>query len=319
MTSESKIDSNTKGDDMKKNTAATVALTALLAGLSVALPGCVETTDTKNYIPENLRYVAHTIPTERQIQIARDLGCPEEAIRSFKKDGLSHTGFQRIMAAEMLLDHLENKYNETFKPLWISTPWLMDNKYELCVVATSGPFAPTPPFSGDEFRVSYMLGPEEAPAEEHIYETYFRALFEEEFEGHLKRLVHEVYDDTKAGGVLIDVTMGTGGRNYTFGPDTDLWERRTEVYGSMEIFLPPWCELSKEEYDALSEKLKRHMETNKMDVSWSICVITIDVDELNTNAALIAMRDSTEEHPTYKWLEHIHVRSSKLLADEGEE
>lgn len=291
--------------DPKKAVAAAVA--AALVSSGAVLPGCsIPGFSVTNPIP----YERGTIPNERQIQIARDLGVSESVIEEqFLVDGLDSESFDRIMHAEHMLDHLEEKYGETFKPNWIVPPYMNAKNYEMEVTVTSGEH------EGSKCRVEYYWKDIEEP---YYKDSYFYVLKYKEYEDYLAELVSDVYGDASSSGLAVEIGTSSSTFGDEYSPDTDVRQHGLSLAGHVRIFFPPSCDLTEEEYYALHEEFLDHFAENGVDVIYTIMVITKvrEKDEgkpFTADIAWLANRENTEENPTYKWEISSHVSTERSI------
>lgn len=290
--------------DPRKAIAAVV--TTVLLGSAALLPGCMlPGFNVTNPIP----YESGVIPTERQLQIARDLGVSEKVIEEkYLVEGLDSESFDRIMHAEHMLDHLEEKYGEIFKPNWI----IREQHYEMEVTVASGEFEEA------TCEIRYYWKDLDEP---YYADNYYPILKQYEYKSYLTELVEEVYGESREDTYALDAGLGTAVLlDDEIGPNTDVRRPGLRLAGHVYIYFPPTCELTKDEYDALHEEFLDLFAEKGIEVSYRIMVITklLEKDEgkpFTPNIAWAANRASTDEDPTFKWEILSHISTERDIKE----
>lgn len=243
-------------------------------------------------------------PTERHVEIARDLGCAEETLSTLREGRWPNWSTKAAVThAELILDRLSERYGEEFKAKSISIPQLLDDSYRFRGEVESGPYA------GTGVSAQYVWANQEEPF---VQDSYIETLRDGEYKEYLRSIVREVYAGTEGAKGVMEVDAGGEYYGKLADPYAPIEEyvRQTNG-GDVELYFPPDCSLSEEEYYGLIGKLKEAFEERGANVVIGARVITELVEgaegkEFSLYWARNSMIASTEEHPTYKWevIEH---------------
>lgn len=274
---------HSKGEDVDARKA---ALSALLAS-TFMLAGCAISEGAES---ESSSYVQGTIPTEQQVKIARDLGADDEEVAKMLREGMDKEEYRYVLYAEEMLEHLQDKYGESFKAVWISLPGPQQGRCELSVTAESGDFI------GSEFSMEYDDRDSNRPR---YADNYFNTLKAREFSDYLLELVRDIYAGTAASRGQVDTNITSSLHDDSFGPSTDVRERASEILGNIVIYLPPDCSLNETEYYELFDALEAYMVEKQMNLVCEIVFITELPEEFSSfslGAARAAYADGA-----YQW------------------
>ncbi|MDF2905334.1 MAG: hypothetical protein K0R34_655, partial [Herbinix sp.] len=105
--------------------------------------------------------------TERQEEVFRSYGLEEERIAKMKEEGLNYKEESFVDAAIMMLDYLEEKYEESFEVVGGDIPGILSDEYWITAQALEGKY------TGERFEV-YFRG------EAGITDGYIKFLKEDE-------------------------------------------------------------------------------------------------------------------------------------------
>lgn len=241
-------------------------------------------------------------PTERHVEIARDLGCTEETLATLREGRWPNWSTKAAVThAELILDRLSERYGEEFRAESISIPQLLDRSYRFRGEVESGPHA------GTEVSAQYVWANQEEPF---VQDSYIETLRDGEYKEYLRSIVREVLAGTEGEKAVMKVWAGGEDFGELADPRAPIEEyARQTSGGDVWLYFPPDCALSEEEYHGLIEGLKEEFEGRGMRTSISAWFITeivegVSYSETNPYWAQKSKAASTEEHPTYKWYVH---------------
>ena len=238
-------------------------------------------------------------PTERHVEIARDLGCTEETLATLREGRWPNWSTKAAVThAELILGRLSERYGEEFRAESISVPQLLDRSYRFRGEVESGPHA------GTGVSAQYVWANQEEPF---VQDSYIDTLRDGEYEEYLESIVREVLAGTEGEKAVMVVRAGGEDFGELADPYAPIEEYAKQGGGGhVDLYFPPDCALSEEEYYGLIGKLKEAFEGRGMRTgisSWFITEIVEGVSYSETNPywAYKSKAASTEEHPTYKW------------------
>ena len=266
-------------------------------------------------------------PTERQVQITRDL--IEEA--NYRDSGadrvLAGEGwpswrlFDFITHAETALDRMRERYGVAFRALngGYVLPGVGYPYYEFRMAATEGPLA------GRECRYRY-LSPDQAkgPAEES--DTYIDLLRHDEYVAYVFTAIDRAFAEHPGMHGAADVTSTGNDGLWAEMPDpkAPLKELLPHLASGIDIYISPASKVDREEYDAFNKSLGEELAGLKTDTSYELVYINRVTDPYKDKpfsfAAGYAARVAANSDESYiKWDQYVSVhRSGEVTWDDNE-
>jgi hypothetical protein len=118
------------------------------------LSGCDLISNNLKYTEPEVENTWKVEMTERQEAVFRSYGLEEERIAKMKEEGLNYKEESFVDAAIMMLDYLEEKYEESFEVVGGDIPGILSDEYWITAQALEGEYA------GERFEV-YFRGKED--------------------------------------------------------------------------------------------------------------------------------------------------------------
>ncbi len=189
---------------------------------------------------EEYEMQVYRTPTERELEILEDCNLSSDYMKEIKEKGMSVSVQSFVDTAQIMLDYLEEKYDEEFKVLGGEIPGVISGDYSIIAYATEGEYA------GEEFDVYYRVDEE---GNGYCEDGYFAILKNEEFQ----EMMQKRADETGEGWKVFTELSGTYGKEY--GTDTNISDIRPEdIYADLNCIMTP--QKSDEEYAKSLDKLR---------------------------------------------------------------
>lgn len=190
---------------------------------------------------EEYEMQVYRTPTEKELEILEDCNLSSDYMKEIKEKGMSISVQSFVDTAQIMLDYLEEKYDEEFKVLGGEIPGVISGDYSIIAYATEGEYA------GEEFDVYYCVDEE---GNGYCEDGYFAILKNEEFQ----EMMQKRADETGEGWKIFTKLSGTYGKEY--GRDTNFEEMETMgLSGNVRCIMSP--EVTEKEYVKMKEELKQ--------------------------------------------------------------
>ena len=256
-------------------------------------------------------------PTERQVQITRDL-IEEANYRDSGADRVlagegwpSERLFDFITHAETALDRMRERYGVEFRALngGYVLPGVGYSYYEFRVAATEGPL------EGEECSYTYR-SPDQAkgPAEES--DTYIDLLRRDEYTDYVLAAVNRAFDmHPDVHGAFAVTTVGNHGLWADIPkPNAPIGSVAKYLSGKVAIYLYPESAVNREEYDSFNRDIGELLLKKTTDVNYELVVIRKLTDSyldkpFSFNAGYAARSAGYKDGSYIKWDTRVSVTS----------
>ena len=131
---------------------------------------------------------AYRTPTEKELELLEDCNLSSEYMKEIKEKGMSISVQSFVDMAQIMLDYLEEKYDEEFKILGGEIPGVISGDYSIIAYATEGEYA------GEEFDVYYRVDEE---GNGYCKDGYFAIIKSMEVQEYLQNIAKKAGTDIK--------------------------------------------------------------------------------------------------------------------------
>ena len=277
-----------KETDMK----AKIVLALILSGM-LCLSGCKDSKTAEQKQNETAednkgkeKVQAYRTPTEQEMEILEGCNLSKDYMKEIKEKGMSLSVQSFVDTAQIMLDYLEEKYEEEFEVVGGEIPGIISGDYMIFAKATTGDYI------GKRFEVYYRVDEE---GKGYCEDGYFAILKNNEFQ----QMMQERADETGEGWKVFTELNGMYGKEYE--KDTQILEIESEmIHGDVNCIMTP--EKSEEEYVEALEKLRKEYGKDKYNIHIYYCQFLHLEDwerVYNYNVSNEVMREETEENPIY--------------------
>ena len=198
-----------------------------------------ETAEEKNKEEEKVQ--AYRTPTETEMEILEGCNLSKDYMREIKEKGMSLSVQSFVDTAQIMLDYLEEKYEEEFEVVGGEIPGIISGDYMIFAKATTGEYR------GERFEVYYQVDEE---GNGYCKDGYFAIIKSEEFQ----EMMQKRADETGEGWKVFAVLSGTYNERYT--KDTILSNiDPSTLRGEVRCIMTP--KKTEEEYERQKEELKK--------------------------------------------------------------
>lgn len=217
--------------------------------------------------------------TEQQEEVFRSYGLTEEEIEKMKIKGLSVREKSFVDTAILMLNYLEEKYEEKFQVVGGDIPGLLTNKFWIAAEACEGDYA------GEQFEVGYYDG-------YGFRDGYMAVVKQEEACEALIKLIQGVVSEFL---IFLDIS-GEYGDEITFNITGDELLKLVEYSYTIVLTNP---ELSEEEFNKISENIEKVLEENGVSSSGSVRYINEEINPNITEDELYELGEKKDDF--FKW------------------
>lgn len=242
----------TKGNGIKMKVKIIIAI--LVLGLT-CLGGCKDSKtieQKENKIAEENKaeeteVQAYRTPTEEELEILEGCNIPKDSMKKVKEEGMNLATQSFVDTAQIMLDYLEEKYEEKFKVVGGEIPGIISGDYMIFAQAAEGEHR------GERFEVYYQVDEE---GKGYCEDGYFAILKSREVEEYLREIAEGTGTDIKITGNL----YGKVGKEYT--KESTIEEikelnRKDDGHGiQINIFGFARPEISEEEFQRQAQALE---------------------------------------------------------------
>ena len=135
-----------------------IIIAIILCGM-ICLAGCrdskkEERQNKGEQKAEEYEMQVYRTPTEKELELLEDCNLSSDYMKEIKEKGMSISVQSFVDTAQIMLDYLEEKYDEEFKVLGGEIPGIISGDYSIIAYATEGEYA------GEEFDVYYRVDEE---------------------------------------------------------------------------------------------------------------------------------------------------------------
>lgn len=227
--------------------------------------GCSENTSQKtnglkesNSEAENHSDEEKPEMTVRQEEVFRSYGVSDEKLEEMKRDGLSYQEQSFVDTAIMMLDYLEEKYDEKFQVVGGDIPGILSDEYWITAEASEGEY------TGVKFDVYYY-------GENGYRDGYITLLKQKEACEALKELILSKFSD-----VLIFPSMTDEyGSELTLDNTGEQMLKIVSYYCDFVIINP---DMSEKKFNEISEAIEKYLNDNDVFASGSVLYLKEPVD-----------------------------------------
>lgn len=263
---------------------------AILAGVLAlslaAMPGCTTrpTTDDDRATREVLDMDDKI--TERDIEVARSLGAPEDVLASMREGEWPSTRSKKnVRYAELAEDHLSARYGETFRATEtrLSAGLMRDPHTVTCAVETGE-------HAGETCVASVLYTDDPRWADNYLY-----LRLHGEYERRLTAAAQEAFGDLPEGSWVMEAEMldkqypnvdtDPQGVEREVPPDATLKEAGVFVSGHLWVFVSSEGQLPEKDFDARAERMRDALDALDVRVIWSVDQITRPLDDAELTVA----------------------------------
>ena len=158
---------------------------------------------------EETEVQAYRTPTEEELEILEGCNLSNDSMKKVKEKGMNLATQSFVDTAQIMLNYLEEKYEEKFKVVGGEIPGIISGDYMIFAQAAEGEHR------GDRFEVYYQVDDD---GKGYCEDGYFAILKSGEMQEYLREIAEEVGTDIKITGNL----YGKVGKEYT--KDTNVEE-----------------------------------------------------------------------------------------------
>jgi hypothetical protein len=222
--------------------------------------------------------------TEQQEEIFRTYGLSDEEIEKMKKDGLSFGAQGFVDTALMMLNYLEEKYDEKFKVVGGSTPGLLSDEYWIKAEACEGEYAE------EKFDVYYW-------GEDGYTDGYIALLKQEEAAEALEKLLLSKFSNI----LIFSSISGEYGNELRLD---NTGEEMLKIVDYKFNIITTDSELSEVEFTKLSKAIEKLLEDNNVSSTGLVRYLDGPVDLNMTNEDLNRLLDNVD---VFRWNNYIRT------------
>lgn len=229
----------------------------ILCGM-MCLTGCADTkkeekqnkTEQKE---EEYEMQVYRTPTEKELELLEDCNLSSEYMKEIKEKGMSISVQSFVDTAQIMLDYLEEKYDEEFKILGGEIPGVISGDYSIIAYATEGEYA------GEEFDVYYRVDEE---GNGYCEDGYFAIIKEMEIQEYLQNIANKKGSDIKVIGAL----KGEVGKEYD--KQTKIEQISDEIVVYVFGYMRP--EVSEEEFQKQVLELEKEFQKTDFYINYTV-------------------------------------------------
>ena len=246
-----------------------------------------ETAEEKNKEEEKMQ--AYRTPTEQEMGILEGCNLSKDYMKEIKEKGMSLSVQSFVDTAQIMLDYLEEKYEEEFEVVGGEIPGIISGDYMIFAKATTGDYI------GKRFEVYYRVDEE---GKGYCEDGYFAILKNNEFQ----QMMQERADETGEGWKIFTNLRGVYGEKY--GKDIEIKNINSAyLEGKIRCVMTP--EKTETEYEQELEKLRNnyaeYAQKVQMDVVYYQFLNEKDYKTIKSFDELGRyLKNHTEENPVYR-------------------
>ena len=207
---------------------------------------------------EEYEMQVYRTPTERELEILEDCNLSSDYMKEIKEKGMSVSVQSFVDTAQIMLDYLEEKYDEEFKVLGGEIPGVISGDYSIIAYATEGEYA------GEEFDVYYRVDEE---GNGYCEDGYFAILKSTEMQEYLRKIAEEAGTDIKVVGAL----SGNVGKEYNKDTAIEEIEELNRKKG-IQIYINGYAkpDMSDEEFQRQAQELEKKFEQRELYLDYMV-------------------------------------------------
>lgn len=187
---------------------------------------------------------AYRTPTEKELEILEGCNISNDSMKKVKEKGMNLATQSFVDTAQIMLDYLEEKYEEKFEVVGGEIPGIISGDYMIFAQAVEGEY------KGERFEVYYLVDDE---GKGYCEDGYFAILKSGEMQEYLREIAEEAGTDIKIVGEL----SGKIGKEYT--KDTTLEEiKELNKRKGIQIYVNGYArpDMSEEEFQRQAQELE---------------------------------------------------------------
>lgn len=200
-------------------------------------------------------------PTEKEMEILEGCNLSSDYMKEIQEKGMSVSVQSFVDTAQIMLDYLEEKYEEEFTVRGGEIPGIISGDYMIFAAATTGEYA------GERFEVYYRVDEE---GEGYCEDGYFAILKNMEMQEYLQNIAKEAGIDFK----IIGELYGFVGKEYT--KDTTIDEikelnRKDDGLG-IQIYITGYArpDMSDEEFQRQVQVLEESLKQTELYLEYTV-------------------------------------------------
>lgn len=201
---------------------------------------------------------AYRTPTEKELEILEGCNISNDSMKKVKEKGMNLATQSFVDTAQIMLDYLEEKYEEKFEVVGGEIPGIISGDYMIFAQAVEGEYR------GERFEVYYLVDDE---GKGYCEDGYFAILKSGEMQEYLREIAEEAGTDIK----VIASLSGRVGKEY--GKDTTVEEikeqnKRKEIQISVHGDVRPG--MSEEEFQRQVQELEEKYRQTGMYLDYTV-------------------------------------------------
>lgn len=201
---------------------------------------------------------AYRTPTERELEILEGCNISNDSMKKVKEKGMNLATQSFVDTAQIMLDYLEEKYEEKFEVVGGEIPGIISGDYMIFAQAVEGEYR------GERFEVYYLVDDE---GKGYCEDGYFAILKSGEMQEYLREIAEEAGTDIK----VIASLSGRAGKEYD--KDTTVEEikeqnKRKEIQISVHGDVRPG--MSEEEFQRQVQELEEKYRQTGMYLDYTV-------------------------------------------------
>lgn len=201
---------------------------------------------------------AYRTPTEKELEILEGCNISNDSMKKVKEKGMNLATQSFVDTAQIMLEYLEEKYEEKFEVVGGEIPGIISGDYMIFAQAVEGEYR------GERFEVYYLVDDE---GKGYCEDGYFAILKSGEMQEYLREIAEEAGTDIK----VIASLSGRAGKEYD--KDTTVEEikeqnKRKEIQISVHGDVRPG--MSEEEFQRQVQELEEKYRQTGMYLDYTV-------------------------------------------------
>lgn len=207
---------------------------------------------------EETEVQAYRTPTEEELEILEGCNISKDSMKKVKEEGMNLATQSFVDTAQIMLDYLEEKYEEKFEVVGGEIPGIISGDYMIFAQAAEGEHR------GDRFEVYYQVDDD---GKGYCEDGYFAILKSGEMQEYLREIAEEAGTDIK----VIASLSGKVGKEYD--KDTTVEEikelnREKEIQISVHGDVRPG--MSEEEFQRQAQELEEKYRQTELYLHYTV-------------------------------------------------
>ena len=205
---------------------------------------------------EETKVQAYRTPTEKELEILEGCNISNDSMKKVKEKGMNLATQSFVDTAQIMLDYLEEKYEEKFEVVGGEIPGIISGDYMIFAQAVEGEYR------GERFEVYYLLDDE---GKGYCEDGYFAIIKSMEVQEYLQNIAEEVGTDIK---VIVSLE---GNVDKEYDKETTL-EEMMSMRNEIEVYIFGYMrpEITESEFAEQTIKLQEELKETGFYVDYMV-------------------------------------------------